>query len=39
MHPSVFYRQAIAVFVITLVIALFPLYKSFTIKLTDALRA
>jgi ABC-type lipoprotein release transport system permease subunit len=39
MHPSVFYRQAIAVFVITLVIALFPLYKSFTIRLTSALRA
>lgn len=39
MHPSVFYRQAIAVFGITLVIALFPLYKSFTIRLTSALRA
>jgi len=39
MHPSVFYRQAIAVFIITLVIAFFPLYKSFSIKLTSALKA
>lgn len=39
MQPQVFYTQAITVFVITLVIALFPIYKSFTLKLTKALRA
>ena len=39
MHPSVFYVQAITVFIITMVIALFPIYKSFTLKLTEALRA
>jgi ABC-type lipoprotein release transport system permease subunit len=39
MHPSVFYVQAVTVFIITLVIAFFPLYKSFSIKLTSALRA
>jgi ABC-type lipoprotein release transport system permease subunit len=39
MHPRVFYVQAITVFVITMVIALFPIYKSFTLKLTEALRA
>jgi ABC-type lipoprotein release transport system permease subunit len=39
MHPKVFYRQAIIVFIITLIIALFPIYKSFTLKLTQALRA
>jgi len=39
MQPKVFYIQAITVFFITLIIALFPIYKSFTIKLTTALRA
>ena len=39
MQPEVFYIQAITVFMITLVIALFPIYKSFTLKLTTALRA
>lgn len=39
LHPKVFYIQAITVFIITVVIALFPIYKSFTIKLTTALRA
>ena len=39
MHPDVFYIQAIIVFIITLIIALFPIYKSFTLKLTKALRA
>jgi ABC-type lipoprotein release transport system permease subunit len=38
-QPEVFYTQAITVFIITLVIALFPIYKSFTLKLTKALRA
>ncbi len=39
MHPDVFYVQAIIVFIITLIIALFPIYKSFTLRLTKALRA
>lgn len=39
MHPEVYYFQAITVFIITLFIALFPIYKSYTIKLTRALRA
>jgi len=39
MHPDVFYVQAIIVFIITLIIALFPIYKSFTLKLTKAFRA
>jgi len=39
MHPEVFYVQAFTVFIITLVIALFPIYKSFTLRLTKALRA
>lgn len=38
-QPDVFYTQAITVFIITLIIALFPIYKSFTIKLTKALKA
>ena len=39
MHPDVFYVQGIIVFIITLIIALFPIYKSFTINLIEALRA
>ncbi len=39
MQPAVFYTQALIVFIITLFIALFPIYKSFTLKLTKALRA
>jgi ABC-type antimicrobial peptide transport system permease subunit len=39
MQPEVFYTQALVVFFITLIIALFPIYKSFTLKLTKALRA
>lgn len=39
MQPNVFYIQAITVFFITLIIALFPIYKSFTLQLTKALRA
>lgn len=38
-QPDVFYTQAITVLIITLIIALFPIYKSFTIKLTKALKA
>lgn len=39
MHPQVFYIQALTVFIITIVIALFPIYKAFTLELTKALRA
>jgi len=39
MHPKVFYTQALIVFIITMVIALFPIYKAFTLKLISALRA
>ena len=39
MHPSVFYGQAITVFIITMIIALFPVYKSFRLELTKALKA
>ena len=39
MQPDVFYVQGIIVFIITLIIALFPIYKSLTLKLTKALRA
>jgi len=38
-QPDVFYIQALVVFIITLIIALFPIYKSFTLVLTKALRA
>lgn len=39
MQPEVFYTQGITVFIVTLVIAFFPIYKSFTLKLIEALRA
>lgn len=39
MQPDIFYIQAFTVFIITLVIALFPIYKSFTLNLIKALRA
>ena len=39
MHPEVFYMQAFIVFIITLIIGILPIYKSFTLKLTKALRA
>ena len=35
----VFYSQAITIFIITLVIAIFPVYKALTIKVNTALRA
>ncbi|PIF05802.1 MAG: ABC transporter permease [Draconibacterium sp.] len=38
-QPEVFYTQAIVVFIITGIIALFPIYKSFTLPLTKYLRA
>jgi ABC-type lipoprotein release transport system permease subunit len=38
-QPFVFYSQMITVFVITMVIAVFPVYKAFTIKVNTALRA
>jgi ABC-type lipoprotein release transport system permease subunit len=37
--PDIFYVQALIVFIITAIIAIFPIYKSFTLKLTSALRS
>ncbi len=37
--PSVFYNQVIAVFAMTLVIALYPVSKAFSLKVQEALRA
>ncbi|MCF6171031.1 MAG: ABC transporter permease [Bacteroidales bacterium] len=39
MAPFVFYSQATTIFIITLVIAIFPVYKALTIKVNTALRA
>ncbi len=39
MQPDAFYSQAIIVFIITMVISIYPMIKSFTLKLTTALRA
>ncbi len=39
MQPDVFYTQAIIVFIITMVISIYPIIKSFSLKLTTALRA
>jgi ABC-type lipoprotein release transport system permease subunit len=39
MHPDVFLYQAITVFIISMVIAFFPVYKAYRIELTKALRA
>lgn len=36
---SVFYNQVIIVFIITALIAIFPVYRSFTIRVNQALRA
>jgi len=36
---SVFYKQAITIMIITLVIAIFPVYKAFTLKVNTALRS
>lgn len=38
-QPEVFYFQALIVFIITMVISIYPVIKSFTLKLTSALRA
>jgi ABC-type antimicrobial peptide transport system permease subunit len=35
----VYYNQALTVFIITLVIALYPIYKAFTLKLNLSLKA
>jgi ABC-type lipoprotein release transport system permease subunit len=39
MQPDVFYTQAIIVFIITMVIAIYPIIKSYTLNLTTALKA
>lgn len=39
MEPSVFWHQALTVFLITLVIALYPIYSANRMKLIDALHA
>ncbi len=38
-QPDIYYVQAIIVFVITMIIAIYPVIKSHTLKLTSALRA
>lgn len=38
-QPDVYYVQAIVVLIITLLISIYPITKSFTLKLTSALRA
>jgi ABC-type lipoprotein release transport system permease subunit len=37
--PFVFYNQALTVFVISVIISIYPVYKAFTIKINLALRA
>jgi len=39
LHPSVFYKQALVVFIIMIVVGIFPVYKAFKIKVNEALRA
>jgi len=39
MQPDVFYTQAFVVFIITMAISVYPIIKSYTLKLTSALRA
>ncbi len=39
MQPDIFYMQAFIVLVITMVISAYPVYKSFTLPVTSALRA
>ncbi len=39
LSPFVFYNQAITVFLITLVIGIFPIYRAFRLKINQALRA
>jgi ABC-type lipoprotein release transport system permease subunit len=38
-QPSVYYIQALIVFIITMIIAIYPVIRSFTLKLNSALRA
>jgi ABC-type lipoprotein release transport system permease subunit len=38
-QPDVYYVQAIVVLIITMAISIYPIIKSFTLKLTSALRA
>ena len=37
-QPNIYYIQALIVFIITLLISIYPMIKSFTLKLTTALR-
>ncbi len=39
MQPDVFYTQAFVVFIITMIISIYPVIKSFTLELTSSLRA
>lgn len=39
MQADIFYVQALIVFIITMVISIYPIYKSFTLPVTRALRA
>jgi ABC-type lipoprotein release transport system permease subunit len=38
-NPPVFYNQALIVFIITIVVGIFPVYKAFKLKVNQALRA
>ena len=38
-EPAVFYTQAITIFIITIVIAIFPVYKALRLNVNTALRA
>ena len=39
LRPSVFYNQAIIVFIITLIVAAFPVYRAYSLRVYQALRA
>lgn len=39
MSPFVFYNQALVVFLLTLIIGIYPIYKAFKLKINQALRA
>ncbi|MBC8488289.1 MAG: FtsX-like permease family protein, partial [Bacteroidetes bacterium] len=38
-NPPVFYNQALVVFLITIIIGIFPVYKALNLKVNQALRA
>lgn len=38
-QPDVYYIQALVVFIITMIISIYPVIKSFTLQLTSALRS